>query len=292
MQRTFPSLMLATGLALSGHAMAGDLLKFQDNSLTYLNGDNFNEMNFNDEEQRSQSTFSFEHASGWGWGDVFMFIDYVNADNMQYSGNHLFSMDAKEKSNFYYMEINPRVSGSWLTGQSLAFGPVKDVLAAFVYEKGNGGPGTENYLYGMGLDWDAPGFAFLQTNLYRVKINNNVFFDYDFLGSETAGDAGNGYAEQLTIAGAYPFAIGEQSFVIDGYADWRSASKEANTQTSLGSSIQVKWDAGKELFGEARKLYVGTELNMWHNKYGIKPIDGSDDGFDQVAVQGIVKYHF
>jgi hypothetical protein len=31
---------------------------------------------------------------------------------------------------------------------------------------------------------------------------------------------------------------------------------------------------------------------MWHNKYGIKPIDGSTDGFDQTAVQALVKYHF
>lgn len=280
---------LATGLLAAQNAAAeGGPLLWQDNSLSYLNGDNFNEMNFNDEEQRSQSTYSFEHASGWTWGDVFMFFDYVNADNTQYRGSSFGNLDVDEKSNFYYMEIQPRVSLSWLTGQDLSFGPIKDVKAAFMYEKGTGGPGTENYLYGFGLDWDAPGFAFLQTNLYRVKINNHIFFDHDF----QASDAGNGYTEQLTIAGAYPFAIGDQSFVVDGYIDWRAPSKEANTQTSLGSSIQVKWDAGKAFFGEERKLYVGTELNMWHNKYGIKPIDGSTDGFDQVAVQGIVKYHF
>jgi nucleoside-specific outer membrane channel protein Tsx len=291
MKHSVPFMLLAGGLLAANQAVAGDLLHFQDNSITYLNGSNFNEMNFDDEEQRSQSTFTFEHASGWNWGDIFAFYDYIDADNMQYRGNHVFTMGAKEHSNFYYMEISPRISGSWLTGKSLAFGPVKDVLAAFTYEKGNGGPGTENYLYGVGLDWDVPGFAFFQTNLYQVKINNNVFFDYD-LGSETAGDASNGYTQQLTVAGAYPFAIGEQSFVIDGYADWRAPSKEAKTQTSLGSSIQIKWDAGKAMFGEARKLYIGTELNMWHNKYGVKPIDGSGDGFDQAAVQALVKYHF
>ncbi|MDO8696431.1 MAG: outer membrane protein OmpK [Pseudomonas sp.] len=284
MKRTFPRLLVAGGLALSGSAMAGDLLHFQDNSISYLNGSNFNQMNFDEEEQRSQSTYTFEHASGWNWGDIFAFYDYVDADNIQYSGSfEQGTFDASEKSNFYYMEINPRVSGSWLTGQSLAFGPVKDVLAAFVYEKGNGGPGTENYLYGAGLDWDVPGFAFLSTNLYRVKINDHVFF------TDTSGP---GYAEQLTVAGAYPFAVGSQDFVIDGYVDWRSPSKDAGTQTSVGSSIQIKWDAGKQLFGQGRTLYVGTELNMWHNKYGLKPVDGSGDGFDQAAVQALVKYHF
>ena len=286
------AIALTGALFGSQQALADGPLHWQDNSLSYLYGSNFQRLNFNGEEQRSQTTFTFEHASGWVWGDVFYFLDYIRADNTQYRGNHLFTMDVKEKDSFYYMEFSPRISLSWLTGQDLSAGPLKDVKAAFTYEKGNGGPGTENYLYGIGLDWDVPGFAFLQTNLYRVKVNNHVLFNYDFLGNETAGDVGNGHTYQLTVAGAYPFAIGEQDFVIDGYLDWRAPSKDAGTQTSVGSSIQIKWDAGKALFGEGRKLYVGTELNMWHNKYGIKPIDGSTSGFDQTAVQALVKYHF
>lgn len=279
---------LSAGLLAGQQAFAGDMLFWQDNSLSYLNGSNFQRLNFNGEEQRSQTTYTFEHASGWVWGDAFFFLDYIDADNLQYRGSNFGNLEVKDKSDFYYMEFSPRVSLSWLSGQDLSAGPLKDVKAAFTYEKGNGGPGTENYLYGLGFDWDVPGFAFLQTNLYRVKINNHIFFDHDF----KASDAGNGYATQLTVAGAYPFAIGEQDFVVDGYIDWRSPSKDAGTQTSVGSSIQVKWDAGKALFGKERKLYVGTELNMWHNKYGIKPIDGSTDGFDQTAVQALVKYHF
>lgn len=279
---------LSAGLFGGQQALAGDLLFWQDNSLSYLYGSNFQRLNFNSGEQRSQTTFTFEHASGWAWGDVFYFLDYIDADNEQARGSNYGNLEVKDKSDFYYMEFSPRVSLSWLTGQDLSVGPLKDIKAAFTYEKGNGGPGTENYLYGLGFDWDAPGFTYLKTNLYRVKINNHIFFDHDF----KASDVGNGYATQLTVAGAYPFAIGEQDFVVDGYIDWRSPSKDAGTQTSVGSSIQVKWDAGKALFGKERKLYVGTEVNMWHNKYGIKPIDGSTDGFDQTAVQALVKYHF
>jgi nucleoside-specific outer membrane channel protein Tsx len=282
------SIALATALLSAQHACAEGAFLWQDTSLSYLYGSNFQRMNNNAEEQRSQSTFTLENASGWTWGDTFFFLDYIDADNSQARGSNFGNLKVKEKSSFYYMEFSPRVSLSWLTGQDLSVGPIKDVKAAFTYEKGNGGPGTENYLYGIGLDWDAPGFAFLQTNLYRVKINNHIFFDHDF----KASDKGNGYTTQLTVAGAYPFAIGDQSFVIDGYVDWRAPSKDAGTQTSVGSSIQIKWDAGKALFGEERKLYVGTELNMWHNKYGVKPIDGSTDGFDQTAVQALVKYHF
>ncbi|HCP54154.1 MULTISPECIES: outer membrane protein OmpK [Pseudomonas] len=277
-------LSLTAGLFAAQHANADDLLYWQSNSLSYLNGSNFQRGNFNAEEQRSQSTFTFEHASGWVWGDIFYFLDYVNADNLQSRGS--FSngtFEQKEHNTFYYMEFSPRVSLSWLTGQDLSAGPLKDVKAAFTYEKGEGGPGTENYLYGLGFDWNVPGFAFLNTNIYRVKINNHVFF---------ADQNSNGYTEQLTVAGAYPFAVGEQDFLIDGYVDWRAPSDKAGTQTSVGSSIQIKWDAGKALFNQDKKLYVGTELNMWHNKYGVKPVDGSADGFDQTAVQALVKYYF
>ena len=128
-----------------------------------------------------------------------------------------------------------------------------------------------------------PGFRYFKTNLYQVKINNHVFF---------ADADSNGYATQLTVSAAYPFSVGEQDFLVDGFLDWRSPSSDAGTQTSVGSSIQVKWDAGKALFGKEGQLYVGTEVNMWHNKYGVKPVDGSTDGFDQTAVQALVKYHF
>lgn len=280
------SIALAGALFGSQQALAEGPLFWQDNSLSYLYGESFNEGQF-DEEQKTQTTFTFEHASGWVWGDMFGFIDYVRADNTQSRGSTFANLEQKRKNSFYYMELSPRVSLSWLTGQDLSAGPLKDVYAAFTYEKGNGGPGTENYLYGIGTAWNAPGFAYLNANLYAVKVNNHIFFDHDF----KASDKGNGHTYQLTVSGAYPFAIGEQDFVIDGYIDWRAPSKDAGTQTSLGSSIQIKWDAGKALFGEGRKLYVGTEVNMWNNKYGVRPIDGSKD-FDQTAVQALVKYHF
>jgi nucleoside-specific outer membrane channel protein Tsx len=281
-------LALSAGLLVAQGTVAGDMLYWQDNSLSYLYGSNFQRLNFNEGEQRSQTTFTFEHASGWKWGDLFYFADYIKADNQQARGSNFANLKVREKDSFYYMEFSPRISLSWLTGQDLSAGPLKDVYAAFTFEHGNGGPGTENYLYGIGTSWNAPGFKYLNANLYAVKVNNHIFFDHDF----KASDKGNGHTYQLTVSAAYPFAIGEQRFVVDGFVDWRAPSKDAGTQTSVGSSIQVKWDAGKSLFGDEGKLYVGTEVNMWHNKYGIKPIDGSTSGFDQTAVQALVKYHF
>jgi hypothetical protein len=52
MKRIFPNLLLACSLPISAQVFAGDLLHLQDNSITYLNGSGFNELNFNAEEQK------------------------------------------------------------------------------------------------------------------------------------------------------------------------------------------------------------------------------------------------
>ena len=71
MKRTCTSLMLAGSMLAGGQAMAGDLLLWQTNSLTYLYGKNF-AIN-----PSIQQTVTFEHASGWSFGDLFIFVDGI-----------------------------------------------------------------------------------------------------------------------------------------------------------------------------------------------------------------------
>lgn len=104
-------LALSAGLFSGQQALAGDLLHWQDNSLSYLYGENFQRMNFNGEEQRTQTTFTFEHASGWAWGDLFYFVDYIRADNVQSRGSfNNGTFRQHDKDSFYYMEFSPRIS--------------------------------------------------------------------------------------------------------------------------------------------------------------------------------------
>mgnify|MGYP002757980260 CR=1 FL=1 len=71
MTRTTTSMLLAGGLLATGQALAGDLLLWQDNSLTYLNGVDFKI------DPPKQQTVTFEHASGWSFGDLFVFVDGI-----------------------------------------------------------------------------------------------------------------------------------------------------------------------------------------------------------------------
>ena len=72
MKRTCTSLMLAGSMLAGGQAMAGDLLLWQDNSLTYLYGKDF-QVN-----PRIQQTVTFDHADGRKHGDNFFFIDKIS----------------------------------------------------------------------------------------------------------------------------------------------------------------------------------------------------------------------
>ncbi len=69
--RTINSLILAGGLLACGTTFGGDLLQWQNNSLTYLWGKNFKV------NPAIQQTVTFEHADGWKYGDNFIFVDKI-----------------------------------------------------------------------------------------------------------------------------------------------------------------------------------------------------------------------
>ena len=71
MKRTLTSLMLAGSMLGGAPAVAGDLLQWQTNSLTYLYGKDF-QVN-----PKIQQTLTFEHADSWKYGDNFFFLDRI-----------------------------------------------------------------------------------------------------------------------------------------------------------------------------------------------------------------------
>jgi nucleoside-specific outer membrane channel protein Tsx len=217
---------------------------WQDFSVTGLYGENYVIPFAGDNNE--QTTATFEYAAGFKYGDVFFFIDRAR-----------YADDSKSS----YFEFSPRFSLGALTGNSLSFGPVKDVLIATTWESGDG---FDNFHYGIGFALDIPYTNYANVNLYRA---NNEYSDDDY---------------QLTITYAVPFTLGGEEFLADAFMDW--STSEDTHASELNWTSQYKWNVGKHISPDT-KLYLGVEHSVWKNKYGLK-------GQDQNDVSALIKYHF
>ncbi|WP_168414365.1 outer membrane protein OmpK [Acinetobacter indicus] len=217
---------------------------WQDFSLTGLYGTNYEQV-FNEAEE--QATLTVEYAAKVKYADVFFFMDRSRDET-----------DTKAT----YFELAPRLSLGEVTGQNLAFGPVKDVLVATTWE---GGEGFDNFLYGVGFALDIPYTQYANINFYRAN-NGSTRDDY-----------------QMTITYAVPFKLGNEDFLVDAFLDWSTAEGPQHA-SELNWTSQYKWNVGKHISPETR-LYVGVEHSVWNNKFGVK-------GADQNDVSALVKYHF
>lgn len=209
-------------------------------SLTYLNGSDY------EVGDPDRQVVTVEHASGHSWGDNFFFLDRLESDN-------------GDSEN--YMELSPRLSLSSLTGNDLSFGPVKDVLLAGTWESGEG---FDNFLAGVGVSLDVPGFQYFNANLYRA--NND----------KSSNDT------QLTLTWGLPFALSDAEFLYDGFIDWTTS--ESDKASEMNFTSQLKWNAGK-LIGTKAPVYVGVEYAYWNNKFSI-------DGVDERNPALLLKWHF
>lgn len=263
MKRTTTSLLLLGSLFGAQHSQAGDLLQWQDNSLTYLNGVDFKV------DPPKQQTVTFEHASGWSFGDLFFFIDGIKYNTDATNG--------ADDGHTFYGEFSPRFSLGKISGADLSFGPIKDVLLATTYEYGE--DDVESYLIGPAVDLDIPGFDYFQLNTYLRTADGKR-------------DGSNVW--QITPVWSYTIAVGNSDLVIDGFMDW-VVDNDKSYHANLHFNPQIKYDVAKA-FGFGKKVYVGVEYDYWSNKYGI-----NDDGFvgseilggtDQSAISFLLKAHF
>ncbi len=262
MSRFALGLSLAATLA-SGQALAADLLQWQDNSLTYLNGIDFKV------DPPKQQTVTFEHASGWSFGDLFVFVDGIKYNTEATNG--------AGDGHTFYGEISPRLSLGKISGADLSFGPVKDVLLAATYEFGE--DDVDSYLLGPAVDLNIPGFDYFQLNTYLRT---------------TDGRRDGDNVWQITPVWSYTIPVGDSDLVIDGFMDW-VVDNDDSYHANLHFNPQIKYDLAKAM-GWGKRFYVGVEYDYWSDKYGI-----DDDGFvgseilggtDQSAISLLAKAHF
>lgn len=262
MSRFALGLSLAATLA-SGQALAADLLQWQDNSLTYLNGIDFKV------DPPKQQTVTFEHASGWSFGDLFIFVDGIKYNTEATNG--------AGDGHTFYGEISPRLSLGKISGADLSFGPVKDVLLAATYEFGE--DDVDSYLLGPAVDLNIPGFDYFQLNTYLRT---------------TDGRRDGDNVWQITPVWSYTIPVGDSDLVIDGFMDW-VVDNDDSYHANLHFNPQIKYDLAKAM-GWGKRFYVGVEYDYWSDKYGIDDngFVGSEilGGTDQSAISLLTKAHF
>ncbi|MBU2870653.1 outer membrane protein OmpK [Colwellia sp. E2M01] len=233
------NILIGASLALCSFSSLAEM-KWNDFSLSYIKANNYE---VGDNERQ---VLTVEHASGHDWGGTFFFLDHE---------------DFSDGTVTNYFELSPNISLSYLTNSNLALGPIKDVYFATTWE---GGDTFNNFLYGIGVNFNAPGFKYL--NLAFYKANNELWVN----------------DEQATLTWALPGEFLNQNIVWDGFIDWSSGSETQKSELNFTS--QLKWNIAPTL-GIDSILYVGIEYAYWINKYGIDGVDEKNPGL-------LVKWHF
>jgi nucleoside-specific outer membrane channel protein Tsx len=227
MLRVFLTTLLLTLISISAHA---EIFEWQSNNVQLLHGSGF------ELTEDRQTTFTFEHADSWKYGDNFFYIDYP--------------FDVPDDVN---AEFSPRLSAGKISGTDLSYGIFKDLLLAGTYEMGRN---FKVYLYGVGIDLDIPGFNFMQMNYY-VRDNPDA----------------SGKGLQTTWAWSRPFEIGSAKFTFDGYFDYADYEEG---DVNFFTQPQILYDIGDGLgFAEPGHAWVGAEYRYWYNKFGIDGVEES-----------------
>lgn len=247
LRKSLMAVCIAASFAPAAHAEKF----FSDSSISILYSEDYEAFG---PQQRSDTYFTFENATGHNWGSTFFFVDRNQGHGKDSDSDDL------------YGEFAPNISLGWLTGNDLSYGLIKDVTLSGQYEMG-GGTDVNNFMYGLGLDWNIPGLQFFGTRAYYV---NNSETDNDY---------------QLTVVWGAPMEFGPNRILFDGYIDWSSAADDHKSDFHFNP--QLKLDIGN-YFGSPRVLYAGIEYSYWNNKYGL-----GDDVMDtESAVSALVKFHF
>jgi hypothetical protein len=210
---------------------------------------------------------TLQHASGWAFGDVFFFVDFLDAQT-----NEKYDFNNKDT----YGEAYFNFSSSKIAGISYGDSILRDIGAI-------GGVNFDadadvlKFLPGIRLSWNIPGFAFLNTD-FTAYIDANE-------GVSGGGAPKEDDSFMIDVNWAYPIEIGGQKFSIEGHAEYidsRDNEFGGKVKSWILAQPQIRWDIGNALFGNPGKAYVGTELQYWNNKLG----DGDTDEFARVRSAG------
>lgn len=193
-----------------------------------------------------QEILTVKHAGGWKTGDTFFFVDFTSL--------------GEDTKTFAHAEWQGRLSLLRTLGSGARDGLFKDFyLSAQVDLTNNPFTNKRTDMYGIGFDFNVPGFRFVKLNIHHRD-------DPTLPGS----------TEQITLVWNKGFKIGEADFEFSGFADF--TGEEGGTVSNVLTTPQLLWHATEH-------VAIGIEYQYWQDRLGIK-------GLDESLTQAMVRWTF
>ena len=194
---------------------------------------------------------TFQHASGWAYGDNYFFVDIIDDD----------VADGFDDGDLY-AELYANFSLGRLLRRPVKFGRIRDVgLLAGVNWSADAD--VTKYLPGIRLSWDLPGFAFLNLDLM-------AYLDAS-AGLAHGGAPAESDSYMVDVNWERPFTFGTQRFSLEGHAEFAGRLRDelgGRVHSWVLAQPQFRYDLGNALFERPAVLFVGVEWQLWINKLG------------------------
>ena len=204
--------------------------------------------------------YTFQHASGWKYGDNFLFVDVIDAQQPGFQDSDVYG---EWYSNFSLGKI---------TGKQLGGGVFSDIGVIVGIQYADDAK-VRKYAAGVRLALDLPGFAF-------ANLDTMALFD----GSQGASSGGAPKEDDTLLIDfnfGRPFKIGESSFSIQGHIEYsheRDNEFGGKTRSWILAQPQLRWHP-------TDRIALGIEYQFWMNKLG-------DGATDENAVQALLVWKF
>ena len=225
---------------------------WSDTELQLLHGSKFHETS--NAVDVVKSILTLNHASAYKYGRNNFFVDILKSNG------------SDNNSGEVYSEFYTTLSMAKLGGLDWSQHGVKDIGATaginFGSKSDSFGANRRVLLLGPTIDFDVPGFLFLNVSLLAYRDSSTSVTAGHLCGSKKT-------TLQVTPTWSLPFSIGDAKFSFEGYADY--IAKHGTCAKQALAQPQLRWDIGHHL-GKPGTVFVGIEYQYWKNKYGDRTI--------------------
>lgn len=231
--------------------------------ISLIKGDQYHDNS--NEKDIKKTIITLQYASGYKYGQNFFFIDAIKADANDNRHGEI------------YGEYYHTISLAKIKGYDWSKDLIRDLglKGGINYGAKNSpfGPNPEVYLAGPSIDWNVPGFSFLNLSILAY-VDNSTYSGFGR--GYSCGSASTTYI--IAPSWKAPLSVGNHKFSFEGFLD--IIGKHGDCEEQVIFQPQFRWDVGN-YFGQPGTIFVGVEYQYWKSKYGI---GGRKESFPQALL--------